>query len=554
MKKHRVPVLLLLIFSVWSIKPLFSSGFFPMHDDTQVGRVVVMGRALRNGQFPVRWVSDLGYGYGYPMFNFYGPLPYYVGGALHALGVSGLVATKAMFVIGIVSSAMMMYGLASWVFGRLAGLLSGLLYLYAPYHAVQIYVRGAVGEFWASGFLPLIPLGILLTCREKERRRGILIGGIALALVILSHTIFGYVTTLLLVLSLILYWLMRFVRRTYDTKLLTSHVLLLVTGLGLSAFFWFPALGEMRHTAVKEQIGGSASFLDHFVCPLQLWNSPWGFGGSVPGCIDGMSFKLGKLHVILAVIVLVLAIARKRFMRKERHIIFWASVIGGASLFLALPQSALAWLHLPKFAYVQYPWRFLSFALIGISFVGGGLVQGVPAGFRRVITTTILAAAVLVVNAKLFIPQYQYPRTLYTFESEEDLRWRVSKISDEYLPHGTLRPSRYEEIAREALPSTPTLKVETEIDTETYIKFLVASKTSQTVTIHRAYFPGWRYFVDGQGVVPQIRQGLPLLTVLPGDHVIELRFRNTLIRTVANLISLVTAIVYVSTYGKKTYA
>jgi hypothetical protein len=73
MRKHIITLIFILILLFWSVKPLFSSGYFTMHDDAQVGRVVAMGQALRDGQFPVRWVNYLGYGYGYPIFNFYGP-------------------------------------------------------------------------------------------------------------------------------------------------------------------------------------------------------------------------------------------------------------------------------------------------------------------------------------------------------------------------------------------------------------------------------------------------------------------------------------------------
>lgn len=87
-----------------------------MHDDTQIARVEVMKRALLQKQFPVRWVGDLGYGYGYPLFNFYGPLPYYVGGGLAVLGISSLVATKIMFALGILALGCSTYLLVS-VFG-----------------------------------------------------------------------------------------------------------------------------------------------------------------------------------------------------------------------------------------------------------------------------------------------------------------------------------------------------------------------------------------------------------------------------------------------------
>ena len=103
MKRHIFSLIVLLLLSFGAIRPLLAKGFFPMHDDTQVGRVIVMGKALRNGQFPVRWVSDLGYGYGYPLFNYYGPLPYYVGGFLYALGLPAVEATKVIFLIRLYS-------------------------------------------------------------------------------------------------------------------------------------------------------------------------------------------------------------------------------------------------------------------------------------------------------------------------------------------------------------------------------------------------------------------------------------------------------------------
>ena len=182
--KRLLGLVVVLLISYVIVRPLLSAGYFPMHDDTQVARVVVMGRALREGQFPVRWVSDLGYGYGYPIFNFYGPLPYYVGGAIHAAGVSGLVATKIMMALGLVLAGVTMYLALSHMVGVSAGMVGAALYMFAPYHAVQAYVRGAVGEYWALVFLPLILWGFW--------RKNILVGALGIAGLVVSHTILGY--------------------------------------------------------------------------------------------------------------------------------------------------------------------------------------------------------------------------------------------------------------------------------------------------------------------------------------------------------------------------
>ena len=38
----------------WAVIPLLGNGYFPMHDDTQVARVIYMGNALLESKFTVR--------------------------------------------------------------------------------------------------------------------------------------------------------------------------------------------------------------------------------------------------------------------------------------------------------------------------------------------------------------------------------------------------------------------------------------------------------------------------------------------------------------------
>ncbi|KKQ34539.1 MAG: hypothetical protein US51_C0035G0007 [Microgenomates group bacterium GW2011_GWA2_37_6] len=106
------PLIILIIISLLTITPFLHSGFFPVHDDTQVQRVFEMRKALSDGMFPVRWVPDLGYGYGYPVFNFYAPLPYYIGGFIALAGIDVLLATKIMIAGVVFGSSFSMYLLA----------------------------------------------------------------------------------------------------------------------------------------------------------------------------------------------------------------------------------------------------------------------------------------------------------------------------------------------------------------------------------------------------------------------------------------------------------
>lgn len=518
MKQHSIALVLLLFLSWWAVRPIFGPGFFPMHDDTQVGRVVTMGKALRNGQFPVRWVEDLGYGYGYPIFNFYGPLPYYVGGLLYALGLSGLTATKIMMALGIILPVLTMYATTVPLFGRISAIVAAIFYLYVPYHAVQIYVRGAVGEFWAFAFFPLILYGFI----SKSN----IVGAIGLAGTILSHTLLGYASTLFVIFGLMFK---------------KNRSLLLFFGLGLAAFFWLPALFEMRYTSVSGQISPTANYKDHFVCLSQLWNSPWGFGGSAPGCVDGLSLKLGKLHILAAVPSLMV------------RPFWWGFAITAVSLFLLLPASEFLWNIIPGFSFLQYPWRLLSFAGLGVSILVGAGVGRMKENFRFPLSIALLIL-VIGIEGKWFTPQFTYTKDEREFETQEELRWRVSKISDEYLPTAVHRPKTVSEVGGVALSPTGSLDVGTDIDKETYKKFSLLSKTAQTITIQRAYFPGWHYWVNGRETLEYLSYGFPVLSVPEGESVIEMRFTNTPIRTLANIVSLGTLVYLLYTYGKKNYA
>ena len=123
--------------------------YWNMHDDMQVIRQLEMEKCFKDGQIPCRWSPDLGYGYGYPLFNYYPPLPYLVGEIFRVFGFSFIAAVKLTAIAQILLSALAMYICAGAIFGSLGGALSALFYTYAPYRNLNIYVRGAMNEAWA---------------------------------------------------------------------------------------------------------------------------------------------------------------------------------------------------------------------------------------------------------------------------------------------------------------------------------------------------------------------------------------------------------------------
>ena len=530
MMKKTLGLIIVLLVSYWAVRSIFIPGYFPMHDDTQVARVVEMGKALREGQFPVRWVSDLGYGLGYPLFNFYGPLPYYIGGFLYAIGISGLAATKFMMGLGVIFAGVTMYLVVTDLLGVSAGIVAAAFYTYAPYHAVDIFVRGAVGEYWTLLFLPIIFWGFW--------RRRILVGSMGVAGLILSHTVLGYAGMLLIGLAALV------------SRMRKDVMLMIVLGLGLSAFFWLPAIAEMKFTDVSKVIGGAADFKNHFVCLGQLWNSQWGFGGSAPGCLDGLSFKIGKEHLIASLIAALGIFLFARDKQARKLVIVGIGILA-LSVFLMLPVSEPVWSVIPLFSYVQYPWRFLTFAIFSVSLITSCVVSVVRAPLFRWAAVLVLVLVVLMVEVKRFVPQYTYPVAKGSLETVQDLRFRVSKISDEYLPPEVVKPATVNDVMRDIIPPSDLYSVKVIENLDTYKKFEFHSGTTNIVRINVANFPGWKYMVNDSMVVPELDHGLPLITVPGGLTTVQMWFRDTPVRTVGNVVSFAALFLWLYLYDKR---
>ena len=148
MIKKIYPGLLLIVYCLLTslpvILPYFHPGYFPTHDgEWAVIRLGDMFRSLRDHQFPVRFSGNLNFGYGYPLFNFTYPAPYYIGVLFHFLKFGFVDTIKILFALSVVLSAIGMFLLSARLWGhKMAGFISAFLYVYFPYRIVDLYARG----------------------------------------------------------------------------------------------------------------------------------------------------------------------------------------------------------------------------------------------------------------------------------------------------------------------------------------------------------------------------------------------------------------------------
>src|SRR5262249_19249092 len=142
-----------------------------------------------------------------------------------------------------------------------------------------------------------------------------------------------------------------------------------------SAHFWLPLLAGRRDVQLGRVFTEYFSYSDHFVYWKQLWDTKWGFGYSHSGLGDGMSFQLGRGHLIALAVILIMVVDLRRTRRGFRGRVLAVALAPLPVIFLTTYSSATLWKLLTPISLVQFPWRLLLPAGLLVS-VGGAVAAG----------------------------------------------------------------------------------------------------------------------------------------------------------------------------------
>lgn len=510
--------LLVLLLVVPALGALLKPGYFPMHDDIQGMRVLQMVKCLADFQIPCRWVPDMGYGYGYPQFNYYSPLPYYLMSVLVFLGIGILDSVKLGFAASIVFSGLAMYSLGSYLWGKKGGVASALFYTYAPYRAVDIYVRGAMGEAWGFVFMPLI---ILFSLRGSVLPLSLVVAGLLLA-----HNVTSLMFIPFYVLFMLFYGKPKF---SYLKKVLACWA----WGGAMAAFFVLPAFLEKEYVHINSILSGYFNYLAHFVGIKQIFFSTfWGYGVSGLGDLDGMALHVGLLQWTVPVFVLLVLLYLGKFRTAKTVAVFVALAI--AALFLMHPKSSFVWSNIGLLHYIQFPWRFLAIAVVFFSLAAGAISKL----FARKAFLIIIFAVVLLLNGYYFrLEEQLLISDEEKFSGESWVKQQTISILD-YLPKAASHP-----------PTSPALDTPEILGTKGRVfgergsnwqKWNVNFDEPGRLRLQIIDFPEWRVTVDGREVQADSNNELGLLAVdvSAGEHIVEANLKDTPLRTFSNFISL----------------
>jgi hypothetical protein len=563
-------IILLSIFAAtsWSV---LNPGLGVGHDLNHQARIFEMAQGLQDGAFPVIWSENLAYGYGMPLFEFYAPLPYLIGALFYMVGFNLQHSVEAMVLVPNILTVLGAYWLGKELFkNKWAGLLTSATISMAPYRAVDLFVRTAISEGWAIAFLVLTLLGIVQVVHQKKF--GWLVFSTSFASLILSHNLTALMSLPFLVLFSLSYiflsykiWSERF---TSVLQLFTAGL----TGLGLTAFYFLPALIEKNFTQIDQYtLSSYYDFRQHFLY-IRQFLEPWGvweFGGSGWGPNDEMSFFLGFGQLIIfavAALQVVYFTFQYKKIKENRTLLATQIVLltlTAVSLILTLLKVQKIWEVFASFtAYFQFPWRFLA-----VTAVLGGLIAGSSYLFLnnklKVIYFCAITVLLLSFNTRYFQSDKYEDHSADYSDYAHVVRNETSNNLYDYIPKDInffekrgfylYKNASYTHLEA---PATSLFSQTFEIayspqlieNTSTRKQFFFAAAEPTTITLNIAYYPGWQVMIDGSAAKAQASaNGLIEFSVDSGTHTVIVELEDTPVRFWGKIVSVVTVLMVIGT-------
>lgn len=518
------PILVIIVVGAVPLLDLLNPGLPITHDgQDHVARIANFYKNLEEGNLIPRWAANLNWGYGHPILMFLYPFPSYIASILHFLGFSFVDATKLVFGFAFIASGIAMYIWIRNFLGEKPAVASAVLYMIVPYRFVDLYVRGAIGEHMAFIFPPLI-LYFLLKLSKQYSYWGILGGSISLAFLILSHN----AISLMFVPLAFLYGVFLIALSKKRKSLVYYYTSILVLGFSLSAFFWIPAFFEGKYTL--RDIVTSTDYASKLV-PLQNFlYGEWNYG------ISGQfTVQIGIVHWLFVLI----SIPATVFLHKRKNKLWVLSagtmLVFISSLYVMTFYSKPIWDAVTTLQKFQFPWRFLSITVFASSLLSAFVIYA----FLRKLNILFIFSILLVLylnkdywHAKDFLIKDE---SFYTgvYRSTTDTGESSPIWSVRFMEKEARAP--IETIAGDAV----ILNLERRT---TYHKYSVNVQEKTRLRENTLYFPGWNVLVDKNSVPIEFQdpanRGLITFFVEKGSHTVEIIFKDTKLRIISNVISL----------------
>lgn len=505
----------------------YESGDFSIH----VKIAMSFYQNLQDGNFIPQWNNMTCFGYGSALFNFFYLLPYYIISFFHLLNFPFITSVKLLLFFSFIFSGIAMFLFMKQNFGKKSAFAASIIYLFTPYHLINMHFRVDIAETLSFVFLPLIFLATTKIINNDKNKIWFFIQEFLIFLLIITHQVISLAIFPFVIFYGIFLW---FMNKKKKIKTILIYFLSLILGLLVSGFFWIPVLFEKKYIFW----GNNATI--NFPKISEFFYSPWRYGLLFQGPKGELSFLLGYIQWFIIFIAIFL-IFKNKFKEKKLLLFFLSSFI-----FIFIMMQSLSkpfWEFIPLIKNFQFSYRLLTLEVFFISVITGIVVKKInKTWFVAIICFLAILSTILNWGNRGVIPEIND-----NYLKSEALR------GDTGLDMGDLTQPKWvnQKILLIKKPAKSPIEIlvgEANIlNSKKYItkhEYKIQVKKNTLFKENTFYFPGWKLKVNGKdypfNFENQQYPGIITFNLNQGDYDIELIFTATNIRIITRILSLIT--------------
>jgi len=507
------------------------------------------------------------WGYGEARFLFYPPASWTLGAALGAIMPWRMVPGAYCWLVLMLAGAAM-YRLARKWLSASEALFAAAFYAVNPYHLLIVYWRSAYAELLAA---PLLPLAFLFLLQLQESEPALY--SCSSSAVSLPESEGGepssnrFCSTLWLTLTLAAAWLtnapaammieysaaglalLLAAREFVSERSWNPHVwrplvrtaFAMAMGAGLAAFYLIPATYEQTWISLNQVLAPGVRPQDNFLFTML-------------DDVDHNRFNVLLSTVALAEIAaLGLAIwFSRRKNRRERGAIpesapqsVWLllSAWGIATVFFMLPVSNILWVYLPKFRFVQLPFRWLLCLNVALAML---LTLATQRWAARALASAILLGVIIIAGYRIQPPWWDTAADIGEMSDAVAADGTGYEGTDEYVPADADAYELNKSLPRVSDPSGTPVPIEMLKWGLIAKHFRVHALSRQELTLRLFNYPAWEVSVNGAATKTRSTDvtKLMIIPIAAGNNDVLIYFRRTTDRFVGGIVSFVSLVVF----------
>lgn len=218
---------------------LLYTPFFTQEQNVEATILDQMDKCIKDGQIPCRWVPDLGGGYGYPLFNYYAPLPYYFVQIINFFSNNFVFSVRLMFILTFIGTFFSIFFLSKEFISSNKAIFISIIYSFFPHLFLSFYSKDPTGKLWLLMSFPLIVSSFFKLYKKRNASQIVLVS-LSAFILLTSY----YLSVIIFFIFVPLFVLFLYFNEKRETKFILYAAISIVLGICLSSFYIIPAFFE----------------------------------------------------------------------------------------------------------------------------------------------------------------------------------------------------------------------------------------------------------------------------------------------------------------------